>query len=138
MLQRVPQLHDSGCFIACVAMLLKVSYQEAFNKLFPGTTMPCPKENPYATVGLLTEESLQLLPSVGLKFQPAKLRSIKSLRKRTSLIIIRWRDEPDVSHGIVFDGESGTFLDPCYQQPLRYQVYDRNLETIYYIKKISP
>jgi hypothetical protein len=137
MLQRVPQLHSSGCFIACVAMLLEISYQEAFSRLFPNTPMPCPEQNSWASVGRLIDESLELLPRVGLEPQPAKIRSVKSLRKRTSLIILRWKNEPTLSHGIVFDGETGTFLDPCYQQPLSHRVYNRNLENIYYIKRTS-
>lgn len=135
MLRRVQQLHDNGCFIACVATLLEISYQDAFNKLFPGKAMPDP--NDYGSeVGLMVEESLKLLPQIGLQLQPAKLRNVKSLRKRTSLIVLRWKHMPDLSHATVFDGNTGNFLDPAFEKPSS-RVYNSNLHTIYYIKRTS-
>jgi len=138
MLRRVSQIHDSGCFVACVAMLLEISYEEAFVRLFPGVRMPDPNDQQASgTVGKLIEESLALMPRVGLEPQKANLRNVKSLRKRTSFIVLRWKYEPQLSHGVVFDGTTGHFLDPCYEQPLNHQTYNRNLESIYYIKRIS-
>ena len=118
-------------------MLLGVTYQEAFSKLFPGEYMPCPETFPDARVGRPIEESLEFLPTIGLKIKKANLRNIKSLRKRTSLILLRWKSEPWLSHGLVFDGEVGIILDPAYEETSSLRFYNSNLETIYYVKRVS-
>lgn len=137
MLQRIRQEHDSGCFIAAVATLLQVPYVEAFSRLYPGTIMP-PVTDYSARVGRLIEESLALLPRVGIQLHQSKLRSVRSLKKRTALIILRWKYEPHLSHAVVFDGEQGKILDPCYESPLSHSIYNRNLEAIYYVKRTQP
>jgi hypothetical protein len=136
MLHRVKQEHDTGCFVACTAILLQVSYSEAFNRLWPNRIMP-PPENPWADISLSIEAALWLLPRVGLQLQKANIKSVKSLRKRTSLIILRWKCEPERSHAVVFDGESSRFIDPSYHPHLSYRLYNRNLDSIYYVKKLN-
>jgi len=135
MLRQVNQIHDLGCFIGCIAILLNLTYEEAFQRVHPNRPMP-PKDNYLREhqVGLEIEEALNLMPTLGLSIKKANLRQITSLRRRTSLVLLRWKEEPWQSHGVVFDGESGRFLDPG-DMNLRVKDLQENLDSIYYVKE---
>lgn len=145
MIQRVQQLHDSGCFVACIAMLLNTTYEEAFSRLFPYRMMPpaCTTEcinSPIVCceqVSLETNLALSIMPQFGLEIKLSNLKSVQSLKKRTSLVILRWRTCPERSHALLFDGEQGIFVDPCYKVPLNHRIMNINLEDIYYVKRPS-
>jgi hypothetical protein len=137
MLQLVPQIHNTGCFIACIATLLEISYQEAFERIHK---KPCPPPDAYFRqhlVGLTPEQSLEVMPSLGLKMEKSNLRNVRSLRRRTSLILLRWQDEPTQMHGIVFDGEARKFLDPDPMYPVSLRRMQKNLEAIYHVRRLT-
>lgn len=136
MLQRIHQMHGDGCFIACVAILLGISYEDSFRRLFPNKIM---RTDSYweSNIALTVEQSLDMLPHIGIQLQKTNLRNVKLLKGRTSFIILRWKNEPNLSHGLIFDGSSGKFLDPVFYPPLNHSTYNRNLENIYYVKRIS-
>lgn len=77
----------------------------------------------------------------GLRLQKANLRKVTSLRRRTSLILLRWQWEPTQMHALVFDGSTGSIIDPsfsawqCTMNDIQY-----NLDSIYYVnrKNIQP
>ena len=133
----VAQNHNTGCFVACIAILLETSYEDAFERIHK---KPCPPPDAYFRqhlVGLTPERSLELMPSLGLKVEKSNLRNVRSLRRRTSLILLRWRTEPTQMHGIVFDGEAGRFLDPDPMYPITMCRMQKNLEAIYHIRRLS-
>jgi hypothetical protein len=135
-MRRVQQLHGSGCFIGCVAIFLEITYEEAFSRVYPNRHMPLPGEF-YPEVGLDPNEALAMMPKLGLEIKQANLKSVRSLRTRTSLIILRWKDQPYLMHALVFDGERGVFIDPHYKIPLNCRAYNYNLDSIYYVRRIS-
>jgi hypothetical protein len=138
MLRRVIQEHDTGCFIGCMAILLDVSYQEAFRRIHPGRE--CPPRDAYwrqHQVGIDPEKAIDLMPSLGLEVKKSNLRYVRSLRRKTSLILLRWQSEPTQLHGIVFDGESGSFIDPDFDGRITVRRMQKNLEAIYHVRRIS-
>jgi hypothetical protein len=137
MLKIIKQIHDNGCFLACLAILKGITYEQAFQLVYPGRTMP-PKDAIYREhdVALPTEQALKLMPRFGLHLQKSNLRSVHSLRRRTSLILLRWQVEPTQMHALVYDGEAGKILDPCYDFfPVTLGDINNNLDSIYYVKK---
>jgi len=133
-MQRVKQLHDTGCFIACIATLLDITYAQAFERVHPGQPMPPPDDYwQQHKIWLPVEKALELMPSLGLEPIPARARNVSSLRHRTALILLRWRIRPARLHAVVFDGERKKFLDPIDYNSIRD--YQNNLEAIFYVKR---
>ena len=137
MIRRVEQLHDTGCFVACLAMLLDTTYQQAFQLVYPNRPMPAPWDR-LERVWLDPEQALNMMPKFGIHPIRASIRSVRSLKKRTSLVLLRWRTQPSLQHALIFDGETGNFVDPSFKTSLNHKVMNRNLEAIYYIKKKLP
>ena len=105
-LKLVKQEHYEGCFIACVAMMLKLTYFEAFMLIHP-SGFP-------ERVGLSREKSIDRLIQIGL--HPVRLAISKPEEiDKTALIILRWkkrRQDRVIYHSIAFDRESNLLLDP--------------------------
>jgi ABC-type bacteriocin/lantibiotic exporter with double-glycine peptidase domain len=141
MLGRVEQVHQNGCFIACLAILLECSYEEAFKLLHPRRkTMPPSDLHQWhrLKVALTPEKSLQLMPKFGLRVQKANLRKVSSLRKRTSLILLRWRSDPTQMHALVFDGSTQRIIDPSPTSwIISMDEMQQNLDSIYHVKRIN-
>jgi hypothetical protein len=139
MLRAIRQQHGDGCFISVIATLLEIPYEKAFQRVYPGREMPPTDDNGYYnwTLGMTPEKSLELMPSLGLELIPTKMKSVMSLRKgRTALILLRWRSMPTLLHGIVYDGETGRFLDPGRLSYIKTRkAMQENLESIYYVKR---
>lgn len=130
-LKRVEQYHNSGCFIACLATLKGISYEEAFKLIHP--------EKDYSqvarwdTVGLRVDESIKKLEQLGLKPVQRPLKQLRNLR-RTALLIIQWTYAPHLAHGVIFDAVSRKFLDPGYSTPLPTKDYERQLYAVLYFQ----
>lgn len=129
-LNRVQQRHNNGCFIACLAILLGKTYEEAFKVVYPNRDCPLDYENP--NVGLSPEVSLEIIKKIGLKPKKSSLTRLKSL-KRTALVLLRWRDAPTLLHGIVFDASRQIFLDPSTPTFSNARAYQKHLDSIYYM-----
>lgn len=134
MIQHVGQHHKNGCFVASLAMLLGCSYEEAFKKVFPKSKYTYNyRDWPKSGYKLTPEKALRILDKHGIKTKKAKLKRATSLKKRTALIMLRWKIAPELMHAVVFDGETGKIYDPgSYHDP---KVYDYNMHAIYYIEK---
>jgi hypothetical protein len=141
MLTRVEQLHANGCFIACLAIFLECSYQDAFKLLHPRRKAMPPSDidqDNRIKVAFTPEKSLQLMPKFGLQVQKSNLRKVASLRRRTSLILLRWHWEPTQMHALVFDGSTGKILDPTFAYyKCTLDEIQRNLDSIYYVKRTN-
>lgn len=112
-LRFIHQENDTGCFVACVAMLMGKSYGEAFQLLHPG------KDSAIETHGFLTSsiketahEQLQKLGFATHNSRWKKFRSFVGRGKKHALMIIRWRFDPTMCHCVVFDADSKDFKDP--------------------------
>jgi hypothetical protein len=128
-LKKVYQEHDNGCFIACTAMLLGTSYNEAFKLIHPDKD-PFNVELWSSSIGMTPEASIKRLVRLGLNPSPRPLRQLRNLRK-TALILIRWACAPTLMHGIVYDVVRDKFLDPC-GRTLKTRVYEKQLDSVYY------
>jgi hypothetical protein len=128
-LRRVEQLHGNGCFIACLAMLKGITYEEAFKLIHPDKDMAAISY--YDRIGLTPEESIQRLEQLGLGPVHRPLRQLRNLR-RTALLLIRWEHAPTLLHGVVFDASTKKFLDPGYLR--KPKTYERQLDTVLYFK----
>lgn len=134
-LQRVMQQHDQGCFIACVAMLNSITYNEAFRLIHPNKNTP-QFLVPWWRAGLPPDKSIYRLMRLGMKPKLSKLKYLKSL-KRNALIIMRWVPNEPIMHGIVYDAEQNVFLDPDISGPRPIKVYQKRVEQMYYITPLS-
>jgi hypothetical protein len=103
-------------------MLLNESYFKTYRKLFPGR-----KDN---TAGVPIENVIGTLQELGFRPVVSRARKIRNLRK-DALIVIRWKDAPDLSHAAVWDNAHRKTLDP-WRKYKRY-VYESQIETIYYV-----
>lgn len=130
-LRRVEQYHDSGCFIACLAILKGISYEEAFKLIHPNKDFS--QMERWDTVGLHPYESIKRLEQLGLNPVRRPLKQLRNLR-RTALLIIQWKFAPHLAHGVVFDAVSRKFLDPGYSTPLPTKDYERQLFAVLYFQ----
>jgi hypothetical protein len=115
-------------------MLLDCSYEQAFKKVFP-CTKKIPSQYydwPKSGYKLTPEKALRILNRCGVKTKKAKLKKVQSLKKRTALIMLRWREMPELMHAMVFDPDDRTLLDPSSYTSVK--LCNENLEAIYYVK----
>ena len=121
-LQRVRQDHYDGCFVACVAMLLGVSYLDAFNIVHPGRMT---NELGYEYFSVLRAgiehkdvpaAVFEILNKLNLKPKKARVQDIRRLR-RLAVVLIRWKCSPTLMHAVVFDPKSKQLLDPSSKYP---------------------
>lgn len=125
--QRVTQESEYGCFVATVACLLGSTYQEAFKLIHPGTFM-----TPY-NGGVPIEDAPKLLKKLGWKLRKTTIKHISSIKK-DALILITWRDQPDLSHAVIYDAKEKKVIDPINLPPFKNRTYERHLNSIYYIE----
>jgi len=120
-IRHVRQEHYDGCFVACVAMLLKVSYREAFEKVYPNRDF-------YAGAGLHPHLAMRKLEALGFQFSYAKTKRLSSLKK-DALLCIHWEGS-DTGHAVLFDSRAKKFLDPAYAKHLPLSEYERQISFI--------
>lgn len=146
-LKHIRQYHESGCFIACVAMLLHKSYDEVFKMVHPDKNIN--DIGIYARPGhgtvhaaLTVDEQILRLPKLGIRVKPSIVRKISTIRRnnKTALIFIRWKNEPWCGHVIVYDGVKNKFLNPGCDKSWdinnsgRSNYYERQIHKVFYIK----
>lgn len=129
-LNHVWQNNDTGCFISCVAMLTGKSYYEALDILKPKANYLCHGFKTHST----SKTALRLLKKVGIKAHISNLKKFSSFKKKDkhALFIIRWKEEPDQCHAIVFDHETKRFHDPYFGAaltPRQLKNLERQLDT---------
>lgn len=140
-LQYVGQYHSSGCFIACVAMLLGKSYLEIFNQIHPYKDFDRSR-----TVSYPIDKSLSMLTTkFGIECRRTNIRKIFDIRKSNKhlLVIIKWEDDRSLGHAIIFDAAMKKFHDPCYYQEwdimpfsAREKFYERQIDQVYVVSLI--
>lgn len=113
-LQPVSQESHTGCFIACVGMLLGKSYSEAFRLLHPGKDPITTYPHGFSDMSM-EEAAHRLLRGLGFKTHTGKYKKFGTYQKRSNkhaIMIIRWDFEPTMCHCIMFDGEGKNFIEP--------------------------
>lgn len=130
MLQPVAQLSHTGCFIACVAMLLGKSYREAFSLLRPGKDMDAMYSHGFQTNNI-EKTSHRLLRKLGFKTHTGKYRKVRSYQermKKNTIMIIRWNENSPSCHCILFDADGKRFIDPSGGYIVERKFELRNLQ----------
>lgn len=143
-IQHVRQVHDNGCFIACMAMLTGKTYKETFSLLFPNQ-----HPDNYLFDGIVTYDvvktATEMLQKLGCKAKKSKYKHVRSIVKKGrthALLIIRWKDgagygnkDPWMCHCIVFDFETKKVLDPGNHSdvPVNLKLYAKQLDTALYV-----
>jgi hypothetical protein len=135
--QRVEQVHDTGCFVAAVAMLLGRSYEEALKLIHPHKSMDDYDVGMHSFV--LSEAGLaqEYLRKLGIKVTPSRERYLRRLR-RDAILIIRWACEPTRLHAIIYIANEQRFLDSAYSRPLKLETYQKQLDAVMLIDSITP
>ena len=134
---RVRQEHSDGCFVACVAMLLGVSYLEAFKLVHPTRYVD---EYGYGFAGVEgmdpVADAFKILERLNLNPRLANVKDMKYLR-RTALVIIRWKYSPELMHAVVFNPVAKKILDPAYETASHMKRYADQMEAAIYISKAA-
>lgn len=105
-LRNVKQLSSTGCFIGAFATCLGVTYEKAFQIVFPFREM-----DPYSNHGLHPLHAFELASRHLRGFREAKERHFTSF-KGNALVTIRWNLQPSVSHSVVWDFKRQRIIDP--------------------------
>lgn len=143
-----------GCFVACTAMVMGISYAEAYELIHPGRA----KQKIWYTFGtgrgrivvhsdsasdwdasLTPELAFNKLKRLGLKPRYADVRNIKKL-KQTAIIWVRWEMQPDLMHSIVYDARTKLFWDPMKTVPLEpkgKRNLQRQLDSVIYLDSFT-
>lgn len=121
-IKKVKQLHVDGCFVACVAMLLGETYDNAFNEMFPG------RDDGWGD--LPVEEASHVLERLGFKPVRSRARRIKNLR-HDAVVVIKWKEDPSISHSAVWSSKKRKMLDPL--RHYKRSVYETQIYAIYYV-----
>ena len=137
--RHVQQDHESGCFVACVAMILKVPYWQAVRIIHPHINVNSCAYSLH-NLCLPLEESIKRLTRLGVRLKPARTRKLGSL-SRDALLIIRWAMEPSRMHAVIYDHNKNRILDPAGRiYPLsewkgwKIAWVEDQLDAVYYIK----
>jgi hypothetical protein len=134
-LMRIHQVNESGCFIACVAILTGKSYYEAFQMLHPGKNIERFRDHNIIHESV-EQGAIENLQKIGIQARPSRLRRLKSLvrhGKKPAMLIMRWKDADPGCHSVIFDPETKKILDPAFFIPLKFRTYERHLVGLLYI-----
>ena len=113
-LQPVSQESHTGCFIACVAMLLGKNYSETFSLFYPGKDSRYVYSHGFSEMSV-EEAAHRLLGGLGFKTRTSKYRKFRTYQTRVSkhtIMIIRWKFDPTMCHCVMFDGDTKSFIEP--------------------------
>lgn len=135
--QRVEQIHHNGCFVAATAVLLGKSYEDTLRLMCPGQTMQDYSHGFPSTVGAEAKLAYDTLTRLGIKLRPARERRIRCLRKN-ALLLIRWKRSPTLLHFVVYLAKEKKFLDSWFEDSLRLEVYQRQLDAVFLIDQPPP
>lgn len=137
--QHIRQDHPSGCFVACVAMLMGTSYHVALRRVHPYVNVHR-TIYPWLNLSLSPEESINKLVRLGIHLTPSKVRKISSLRK-DALLLIRWAIEPNLMHAVIYDHAKKRILDPAGRiydlskwRGWKIAWVEKQLDAVYYIR----
>lgn len=141
-LKLVAQKNHNGCFIACVAMLLGKTYDEAFQLLHPGKKPDETYEHGFRDMSM-EATAHKLLQKLGFRSRTSKYRKFRTFQNRVNkntIMIIRWAFSPTLCHCIMFDAERKAFIDPSggYIVEGEYMLkrFQRQLDTAIIIEQI--
>jgi ABC-type bacteriocin/lantibiotic exporter with double-glycine peptidase domain len=123
----VSQPQSSGCFVACVAMMMGKTYQEAFKLVHPD-------RQEWDRADLHPFAAIERLKALGFKVRYAQLKKLRSL-KRDALLCIKWDWAPELGHAVLYDSEQKKFLDPGFRRPLSLSEYQRQLCFVAYFDR---
>lgn len=136
-LQRVHQDHYDGCFVACTAMLLGMTYLEAFKLVHPDRYVD---EYGYGRAGVedmdVPSAAFKILQKLRLNPKRANVQQMRHLR-RLAMVLIRWEHSPRIMHAVVFNPQTKLILDPAYSHPLSLKQYARQMDAAFYVDKAA-
>jgi hypothetical protein len=114
MIQPVAQESHSGCFIACVAMLIGGTYEDGFKLVHPRKDMYRMYEHGFMSMSV-EKTAHRVLRKLGIKTHTGKYRKLKTYVdrvKKNAILIVRWKFDPTRCHCILFDAKEKRFIDP--------------------------
>lgn len=135
-LRKVLQQDEEGCFVAALATCLGVTYSDALNIVHP--------RNPhsygynsfwerYRSHGLHPFRAYELAAKHLRAFREAKERHFKDFTDN-ALVTIRWREDPYLSHAVVWDFKRKRIIDPL-RRPHTYEELDSQIFRAHYFKR---
>lgn len=132
-LQVIAQEHRTGCFVACIAMLLGKTYNETLRILHPGESSYTLYEHGFLDMSV-ENAAFKALNIAGIKAHRSRFKKFRTYRKydKHALLIIRWKTDPAMCHTILYDGEAHRFIDPDFgTEPSRYHLksFEDQLDT---------
>jgi hypothetical protein len=109
-LRHVLQLHGTGCGAACVAIIARVSYDEALQVMFPGR-----KRGFYSTYS----DVRRTLAAFTITCDPVARRCTSFDRiAKLAVVGCRYRAVTETWHWIVYDPEGWTLFDPIRDEAI--------------------
>lgn len=120
----VKQKGNYSCFVAAVAMIQNISFDDAFKKVRPKKDYPRKGSLP-------VRDCFQRLSKLGINYERTNIKHISKLKKN-SLILLRWVWNPDLAHFIIYDAEQKSILDPAPDMLSIYE-YEESLFAVYYL-----
>ena len=103
---------EYGCFVACVAMLYGLTYQEAFCMVHPRRF-----QNSRLGGRITPDKAFQKLIEFGLEPRVIQIGTIWDL-DQTALIWLRWTPRSGLMHSVIYEHKRARFWDPNYDRPL--------------------
>lgn len=111
-IRRVEQLQDTGCAVACVAMVAGVSYTRAALHV---------KGRRHGDLSAYFTEMARGLRSMGFT---CRMGIDFRRTRRRAILMFEWRCCPGDYHCVVWDPSfGGRFVDPGYDRSLTHQFY---------------
>ena len=113
-LQLVSQESHTGCFIACVAMLLGKTYKETFSLFYPGKNADVMYSHGFREMSM-EGAAHRLLGGLGFKSRTSKYKKFRTYQNRITkhtIMIIRWKFDPTMCHCVLFDADTKSFIEP--------------------------
>lgn len=140
-----------GCFVACVAMLLGKTYNQAYKLVHPSRAWRSGNRwnwydgeilnYSFTHVGTISpEKAFKRLERLGLKPRYVKVKKLNLLHK-TAIIWLRWDSDPTLMHSVVYDSKTKMFWDPMNPQPLNKKQkrnLERQIDSVIYLDAYKP
>ena len=117
----VKQIDDTGCGLACVAMIAQVTYKEAQATVFPTAT---PRKLTFYTRPYQIRKALRGL-GIPVAARTVRIREGRKevMRLNTSALLQVNRQRDNKFHWVVWDHKQGTILDPLPEPYIRLRIF---------------
>lgn len=128
MISFIRQKHKNGCAVACVAMIAKLSYDEALKLVHPFR-----KPKQHTTTGL--DQLIHVLDKMHLYPLLREKMKISSIKNVAILVVNCGTSKRPWYHAVVWDPDSKKIVDPYRKKPWPRQRYQRKIHHVIEIKK---